>query len=74
MSTGRLKKDLIGLKLTVVTNYLVNDRPLVHEYIIYAVYPYCVSAVRFTENGGKVVRSFSKGDLVTMGVINGREV
>lgn len=72
MLTGRLKNELIGVKLKVVTNYLINNNPIIHDYLIYAVYPHCVSAIRFAENGTQVTRSFSEGDLVTMGVLSGR--
>ena len=71
MLTGRLKRDLIGVELKVVTDYIVDDQPIVHRYTIYAVYPRCVSAIRFAENGTKIIRSFSVGDLVVMGIIKG---
>ena len=71
MLTGRLKKELIGAELKVVTKYLVDDQPVVHHYTIFAVHPCCVSAIRFAENGTKIIRSFSIGDLVVMGIIEG---
>lgn len=71
MLTGRLKNELIGARLKVVTEFLVNDEPLIYDYVVYAVYPYCVSAFRIAESGVMVTRSFSIGDLVTMGIIKG---
>ena len=71
MLTGRLKNELIGAKLKVITNYLVNEKPLIYDYVVYAVYPYCVSAFRITESGAIITQSFSIGDLVTMGILEG---
>ncbi len=71
MLTGQLKNELIGAKLKVITEFLVNDEPLIYDYIVYAVYPYCVSAFRIAESGAIITQSFSIGDLVTMGILKG---
>lgn len=67
---GRLKKELIGLELKVVSKYVdEHNNPIVERYTIIDVYSHCVLALRIAESGAEIMQSFSEGDLVTMGTI-----
>ena len=67
---GRLRRELIGLELKVVSKYVdEHDNPIVERYTIIDVYPHCVLALKIAESGAEIMQSFSVGDLITMGTL-----